>query len=113
MTDKAKPPVPPPATIGLPFDRKPSGAQTEPPGKVIVLSGSIFAVLLPSGAPAWVGWAALGIVFVNEFWWYSLVAVVFSTGPTRRFFYRWKVWINRVAGTVLALLGIRLALLVR
>lgn len=81
--------------------------------KVIVFFGSIFAVLLPSGAPPWVGWAALGIVFVNEFWWYSLVAVVFSTGPTRRFFYRWKVWINRVAGTVLALLGIRLALLVR
>ncbi len=81
--------------------------------KVIVFFGSIFAVLLPTGAPAWVGYAALAIVFVNEFWWYSLVSVVFSTGPARRFFDRWKIWINRVAGGVLALLGIRLALLVR
>jgi threonine/homoserine/homoserine lactone efflux protein len=81
--------------------------------KVIVFFGSIFAVLLPAGAPSWVGYAALAIVFVNEFWWYSLVSVVFSTGPTRRFFDRWKIWINRVAGGVLTLLGIRLALLVR
>jgi threonine/homoserine/homoserine lactone efflux protein len=81
--------------------------------KVIVFFGSIFAVLLPAGAPPWVGFAALAIVFVNEFWWYALVSVVFSTGPTRRFFDRWKIWINRVAGGVLTLLGIRLALLVR
>ena len=81
--------------------------------KVIVFFGSIFAVLLPSGAPAWVGYAALGIVFVNEFWWYAFVSVVFSTGAARRFFDRWKIWINRIAGGVLALLGVRLALLVR
>jgi len=81
--------------------------------KVIVFFGSIFAVLLPAGAPPWVGYAALAIVFANEFWWYALVSVMFSTGPTRRFFDRWKIWINRVAGGVLTLLGIRLALLVR
>jgi threonine/homoserine/homoserine lactone efflux protein len=80
---------------------------------VIVFFGSIFAVLLPSGAPSWVGYAALAIVFVNEFWWYAFVSVVFSTGAARRFFDRWKIWINRVAGGVLTLLGVRLALLVR
>ena len=81
--------------------------------KVIVFFGSIFAVLLPAGAPPWVGFAALAIVFVNEFWWYALVSVLFSTGPTRRFFDRWKIWIDRLAGGVLTLLGVRLALLVR
>lgn len=77
--------------------------------KVMVFFGSIFVALLPAAAPHWVFLAALGIVFVNEFCWYALVSLLFSTPGVRRAFDRWRVWVDRVTGGFLTLLGIRLA----
>ena len=67
-------------------------------------------LLLAPGFPDWVKGAALAIVTVNEFLWFGLVASLFSTARARRAYGRAKVWIDRAAGTCLALLGIRLAL---
>ena len=53
---------------------------------------------------------ALGIVFVNEFLWYAALSLLFSTRGARRVFDRWRVWIDRITGGFLTLLGIRLAL---
>ena len=78
--------------------------------KVMVFFGSIFVALLPAEAPAWVFWTALAIVFVNEFCWYALLSLLFSTQGARRVFDRWRVWIDRATGGFLTLLGIRLAL---
>jgi threonine/homoserine/homoserine lactone efflux protein len=78
--------------------------------KVMVFFGSIFVALLPSEAPPWVFLAALGIVFVNEFVWYAALSLLFSTRGAKLVFDRWRVWIDRVTGGFLTLLGIRLAL---
>ena len=52
----------------------------------------------------------LAIVAVNEFTWFALLALLFSGGPARAFYRRAKVWLDRVMGGVLALLGLRLDL---
>jgi len=78
--------------------------------KVVVFFGSIFVALLPAEAPGWVFLAALGIVFVNEFLWYAALSLLFSTQGARRVFDRWRVWVDRITGGFLTLLGIRLAL---
>ncbi len=78
--------------------------------KVMVFFGSIFVALLPAQALQWVFLTALGIVFVNEFCWYALVSLLFSTRGVRLAFDRWRVWVDRVTGGFLTLLGIRLAL---
>ena len=78
--------------------------------KVMVFFGSIFVALLPAEAPQWVFLAPLGIVFVNEFLWYAALSLLFSTRGARRVFERWRVWIDRITGGFLTLLGIRLAL---
>ena len=78
--------------------------------KVMVFFGSIFVALLPPQAPIWVFAAVLGIVAVNEFWWYALVSLLFSAGPARGLYRRARAWIDRVTGSVLGLIGIRLAL---
>jgi len=78
--------------------------------KVMVFFGSIFVALLPAQAPQWVFLTALGIVFVNEFLWYAVLSLLFSTRRARLVFDRWRVWIDRATGGFLTLLGIRLAL---
>ncbi len=78
--------------------------------KVMVFFGSIFVALLPAAAPQWVFLVALAIVFVDEFLWYALLSLLFSTRRARDAFGRWRVWIERATGGFLTVLGIRLAL---
>ena len=78
--------------------------------KIMVFFGSIFLSLLPSHPPGWMQGAVLGIVTVNEFVWFALLAVVFSGESARGFYRRAKFWMDRVMGGALGLLGLRLAL---
>ena len=78
--------------------------------KVMVFFGSVFVAFLPAQAPDWLLIAVLAIVAFNEFWWYALVTLLFSAGPARGFYRRAKAWIDRTAGTVLGLIGVRLSL---
>ncbi|MBY0319632.1 MAG: LysE family transporter [Reyranella sp.] len=78
--------------------------------KIMVFFGSIFLSVLPQNTPAWMDGAVLAIVALNEFCWFALLALLFSGGPARAFYRRTKVWIDRVMGGVLGLLGLRLIL---
>ncbi len=78
--------------------------------KIMVFFGSIFLSLLPADMPGWMVGLVLAIVAFNEFTWYALVTVLFSGGPARAFYRRAKVWLDRVMGGAMALLGLRLAL---
>ena len=78
--------------------------------KIMVFFGSIFLSVLPQNTPAWVDGAVLAIVAVNEFCWFALLALLFSGRPARAFYRRAKVWLDRVMGGVLAMLGVRLVL---
>jgi threonine/homoserine/homoserine lactone efflux protein len=76
--------------------------------KVMVFFGSIFIAMLPESPPLWMLFALLGVVVFNEFWWYSVVALFFGTGPVRSFYIKTKSWIDRFTGLFLGALGLRL-----
>jgi threonine/homoserine/homoserine lactone efflux protein len=78
--------------------------------KVAVFFGSVFLTLLPADAPSWTNIAVPAIVFVDEFAWYALVALLFSGDLVRTGYRRAQVWVERLTGGVLAALGLRLAL---
>jgi RhtB (resistance to homoserine/threonine) family protein len=78
--------------------------------KVIVFFGSIFISLLPAQTPAWMDATVLTIVAVNEFTWFALLTLLFSGDTVRAFYRRAKLWTDRLMGSVLGLLGLRLAL---
>lgn len=78
--------------------------------KVAVFFGSIFVALLPREVPDWMVASLLGIVFLNEFVWYALVATVFSTRGPRSVYLRFKLWIDRLTAIFLAALGVKLIL---
>jgi len=50
----------------------------------------------------------LAIVAINEFTWFALLALLFSGGAARAFYRRTKLWLDRLMGGVLGLLGVRL-----
>ena len=77
--------------------------------KVAVFFGSIFLALLPPEPSHLVLAAVFLIVFVNEFAWYSLVALVIGAEPVRVRYARVKALVDRGTGLVLGGLGIRLA----
>ncbi|HYI01542.1 LysE family translocator [Hyalangium sp.] len=76
--------------------------------KPAVFYGSIFVALLPPETPLSVKIAALCIITLNEFLWYSFVAVALSRQLVRQAYLRWKAWIDRITAGVLGFLGIRL-----
>ncbi len=76
--------------------------------KVMVFMGSIFISLLPAQPPAWMDATVLAIVAINEFTWFALLALLFSGGAARAFYRRTKLWLDRLMGVVLGLLGVRL-----
>jgi threonine/homoserine/homoserine lactone efflux protein len=78
--------------------------------KIMVFFGSIFLSLLPQGMPTWMDAAVLTIVGFNEFTWFALLALLFSSGGARAFYRRIKVSLDRVMGGVLGMLGLRLVL---
>ena len=76
--------------------------------KTAVVYASIFAALLPAHPPAWM-WAALPpLIFAVETGWYAVVALLFSSARPRAAYLRSKRWIDRLAGSVLGVLGVRL-----
>jgi threonine/homoserine/homoserine lactone efflux protein len=78
--------------------------------KVMVFMGSIFISLLPAQTPSWVDATVLAIVAVNEFGWFALLALLFSGSAARAVYRRAKLWLDRIMGGTLAVLGLRLAL---
>ncbi|WP_341704042.1 LysE family transporter [Ferrovibrio sp.] len=76
--------------------------------KTAVVYAGIFAALLPAQPTAALILVLPPLVFAVECGWYALVAVAFSATRPRAAYLRGKHWIDRCAGGVMALLGLRL-----
>jgi threonine/homoserine/homoserine lactone efflux protein len=76
--------------------------------KTAVAYGSIFAALLPQHPPVWCYFALPPMIFTIEAGWYTIVAFCFSSRRPRQVYLRMKKWIDRVAATAIAALGLRL-----
>jgi len=81
--------------------------QLSNPKTAIVYAG-VFAALLPPAPPAWLYAALLPLILAIETSWYSAVALVLSSGGPRAAYGRCKRWIDRAAGSIMAVLGLRL-----
>lgn len=78
--------------------------------KAAVVYGSIFAALLPAAPSPWL-FVMLPIgIFAIEAGWYTIVAYVFSAARPRAAYLRSKTLIDRLAGSVMAALGLRLVM---
>ena len=75
-----------------------------------VFWSSVFLVAFPASPPEWVYAATFLLVLVISFGWHMLLVMTFSTARVRGTYMRFKAWIDRVAGAMLILFGIRLAL---
>ncbi len=78
--------------------------------KALVFYGGIFAALLAPDLPTAVRIAAFAVIVVNSTLWHVALACLFSAERTQRFYAKVKGWIDRIAATALALLGLRLML---
>lgn len=78
--------------------------------KALVFYGGIFAALLAPDLPTTIRFAALAVIVVNSTLWHVALACLFSAERTQRFYAKVKGWIDRIAATALALLGLRLML---
>jgi threonine/homoserine/homoserine lactone efflux protein len=76
--------------------------------KTAVVYGSIFAALLPPHPASWIFAVLLPILFAIEAGWYTIVALTFSSARPRAFYLRAKGFIDRMAGAVIGLLGMKL-----
>ncbi|MES2068740.1 MAG: LysE family translocator [Pseudomonadota bacterium] len=85
------------------------GTQLSNP-KTAIFYGSIFASLLPRDVPPALIASLPVVVFVIEAGWYSIVALMLSSVAPRDAYLRYKSRIDRVAGGVMGLLGMRLVL---
>jgi len=70
---------------------------------------SVFAVAVPTDAPAGFYAVALLLIMVQTVLWYSTVALVFSSGPARRFYRHATKALQTVAGLAMIGFGIKLA----
>ena len=76
--------------------------------KTAVVYASIFAAMLPSGQTWSSTFVIVPLIFAIETGWYALVAIAFSAERPRNRYLRSKRWIDRSAGAVMGLLGLRL-----
>ena len=76
--------------------------------KTAVVYASVFASLLPSDIPLSVLVAFPIMVFAIETIWYSVVALALSSPSPRARYLASKAWIDRTAGAIMSLLGLKL-----
>ena len=113
MITRARQPLPAAAAPGSPARLGPSWragllADLGNP-KAAVFWTSLFAAVLPPGAPTWVRVLAIVVVVTVAGAWYAAVACTFSLAPITRAYQRAKKWIDRGTGGVLIGLAARLA----
>lgn len=78
--------------------------------KTAIWYASVFAAFLPNPIPTWMLWTMLPLIFALEAGWYTIVALAFSATRPRAIYIGAKLWIDRVTGGVVGLLGGRLIL---
>lgn len=78
--------------------------------KTAIVYASVFAAFLPADPSLGFDFALVTIVFAIEAGWYSIVALALSSEGPRRAYLRFKSSVDRVAGAVMMLLGLKLVL---
>ncbi len=81
--------------------------------KTAIFYGSIFAALLPMNLPLLAALVLPFLVFLVEAGWYTIVALALSSESLRAVYFRAKKYIDRLAGGVMGLLGLKLIVSVR
>jgi threonine/homoserine/homoserine lactone efflux protein len=76
--------------------------------KTAIVYASVFAAFLPAAPSVGFDFALVTIVFAIESGWYSIVALALSSERPRRAYLRYKASVDRVAGGVMMLLGLKL-----
>jgi threonine/homoserine/homoserine lactone efflux protein len=76
--------------------------------KVMVFYASIFTAVLKPGLPVWVRVAAIGIVLFDNLMWYGSLGLLLSSARAQNTYTRAKTAIDRTAGTVMFLFGLKL-----
>lgn len=76
--------------------------------KTAVVYAGIFAALMPEAPPLWLALVLPAGVFVIECSWYAVVAIAFSAAKPRAAYLSAKHWVDRAAGGVMGLLGLRM-----
>ena len=76
--------------------------------KTAIWYASVFAALLPAAPTLAFDIAVAALIFLIEAGWYTLVALALSSARSRAVYLRAKTWIDRVAGTIMIGLGLRL-----
>jgi threonine/homoserine/homoserine lactone efflux protein len=76
--------------------------------KTALVYGSLFAALLPAAPATWLPLVLPVLILAVETAWYALVALGFSAPRPRALYLRARIWIDRAAGALLGLIGIRL-----
>jgi threonine/homoserine/homoserine lactone efflux protein len=76
--------------------------------KTAVVYASIFAAFLPHDVPLALALAVPAVIFCIETGWYTVAALALSSAAPRSAYLRHKAWIDRMAGGVMGLLGLRL-----
>ncbi|CAH0339554.1 LysE family transporter [Rhizobium sp. CECT 9324] len=76
--------------------------------KTAVVYASIFAALMPANPPTSVLLILPPAIFLVEAGWYAIVALAFSARRSQAVYLRFKMWIDRAAGAVMGVLGVRL-----
>jgi threonine/homoserine/homoserine lactone efflux protein len=83
------------------------GTQLSNP-KIVAVFGAVFAALLPADPALWVMLALPPLIFLQETFWYAVVAYAFSSSRPRALYLAAKLWIDRSAAALIGLLGLRL-----
>jgi threonine/homoserine/homoserine lactone efflux protein len=76
--------------------------------KTAIVYASVFASLLPRDIPLLALLAIPVMVFAIETFWYSVVALALSSPSPRARYLASKAWIDRTAGAIMSLLGLKL-----
>lgn len=76
--------------------------------KTAVVYGSIFAALLPENIPLTLYYILPPLVFLVEACWYIIVSLILSSPVPRTYYLRSKNIFDRMAGGLIACLGIKL-----
>ncbi len=78
--------------------------------KTAIVFASVFSALLPASIPLWFYLALPLIALAVDGGWYLLVAYLLSAEAPRQAYLKFKTAIDRAAGSVMGLLGLKLVL---
>jgi len=78
--------------------------------KTAIIIGSIFAALLPTELPAYSVISLCFLAFFIDVVWYCGIVFLLSTPKSQKIYLKFKKYIDRIAGTILAALGLKLVM---